>query len=407
MSSSSLLSFMCSSKMLNANKYYKDYFLFSEACGDFQRSRSDGIFKTEDIDKDIKVGTNLINEKEMIESRAHKTITDDAKICAYHRYNLGTLWKTPKYCVHPSQQKPDTKNWRASKKSKDLRPASMNMYERINSSFPLQFPMFGNVCTEHRKETTYEEEDQNENDPDYLMNDCDEFHSFFEQSPAAYVHSGNDCLSASDIKKGILYQGGHKNTKVSEVEIDRSKCEITHSKVKDIQSFHSVRFHQQGMIFWRYFDCGAGRYEPFQELGFLSGLSVVSEYSDIHHVSVFASKKRADRELCNLFFCSHAGCIDSFQSDDELSVHITLNDHHFHSTDVSNLDSVKAHYAKLMHEASHTITSQNQPSKSFPLLAAVENCSLYSEVNKYGWALPKRTNSKFNKMQRQFLYEEF
>jgi len=56
----------------------------------------------------------------------------------------------------------------------------------------------------------------------------------------AYVHSGNDCLSASDIKKGILYQGGHKNTKVSEVEIDRSKCEITHSKVKDIQRYSVI-----------------------------------------------------------------------------------------------------------------------------------------------------------------------
>ena len=930
--------------MLNANNYYKDCFVFSEACGASKPYRADGLFKASEIDNKIKVRSNLINEKSMIESRANKAMESNEKICAYHRYQLGVLWKSPKSCVHPLHQQPNIKNWRTAKSPKGLRPASMIAYEKINSSFPFQFPMFGNLCPGHRKEATHvvesddenhgvESDDENQqNDPDYSMSSVDEFQSFVEQSPAdisplkfriiapidqlaestlryqkrkykeyidackkryaeivapgqedqftelflsytddtensipddlkflhkafieadsekqktlilsaipkesysiskimnifscsqnrvqqarkwaesfgalnlkpekqftknklnvnsaehfinflfetdliqdvaygtntlkfsdgskqllpkailtlsrshtiaeykehcqhfdftplsdstlwqilkaikpgqrhamagldnttsdglkgfqllieqlnkfdidsktkselkkdledckrylklkyplhcreecpisthclsfalchptddnfqpehdhgphtevcsdcfrlcramdqikqhaneittddikdevvydvnqgvnqvltwmkhilrsvkqdeakqyamenlssetafwlsdwaqkilpssfregqreyfgkkgmslhvdvflkrtanndlvkhtyltsisrcdqdvletlcvaehvikqfkkdfphinslyrksdnascyagnsvseieyaicrasdikllrhdynepqkgkdqadrdsavakrylnAYVHSGNDCLSAIDIKKGILHQGGPKNTKVSVVEIDKSKCEITHSKIKDIQSFHSVRFHRQGMIFWRYFDCGAGRYEPFHNLEFASGLSVVSEFSEIHDVSVFVPKKRGDRGLCNLFFCSHPGCIDSFHSDEELSTHVALNDHHFHSTEMSNIDSVKAHYAKLMHEASHTMTSQNQPSKSFPICDLVRNCSLYKEVSTLGWALPKRSNTKFNQAQRQFLYEEF
>eukprot|EP00111_Clytia_hemisphaerica_P000883 TCONS_00002585-protein len=146
------------------------------------------------------------------------------------------------------------------------------------------------------------------------------------------------------------------------------------------------------MIFWRYFDCGGGRYEPFHDLKFVSGLSVVSEFSDIQNVSAFVPKKRGDRGLCNLFFCSHPGCIDSFHSNEELGVHVESNNHHFHSTKLSNIDCVKVHYAKLMHEASHTITSQNQPSKSLPLSDLVRNCPLYKEVSTLGWALPKRSN---------------
>jgi len=37
----------------------------------------------------------------------------------------------------------------------------------------------------------------------------------------AYIHSGNNCLSAEYIKKGILHLGGPKNASVSVAEIDK------------------------------------------------------------------------------------------------------------------------------------------------------------------------------------------
>ena len=69
------------------------------------------------------------------------------------------------------------------KKAKGLRPACITMYETIDEEFPLQFPMFGNLCRAHRvvPDIVYNDE----TDPEYSILSCtDEFHSFFEQFPA-------------------------------------------------------------------------------------------------------------------------------------------------------------------------------------------------------------------------------
>ena len=62
-----------------------------------------------------------------------------------------------------------------------------------------------------------------------------------------------------------------------------------------------------------------------------------------------------------------------------------------------------------LHEASHIITLHhfNQPLKSFLSTTLVENCTLYNEFNKFGYALPKRTKTRFIEAQQQFVYKEF
>ena len=54
-----------------------------------------------------------------------------------------------------------------------------------------------------------------------------------------YLNSGHD-ITPEDIKKGILYLGGPADTKVSVIEMNKNDCHIVHSKIPNIQSFHSV-----------------------------------------------------------------------------------------------------------------------------------------------------------------------
>jgi len=96
---------------------------------------------------------------------------------------------------------------------------------------------------------------------------------------SAYIHSGNDCLSGEDIKKGKLHLGGPKNASISVAEIDKTSCEMTNSTIPNIQSFHSVLYDKLGMVFWQYFECGAGKFQPYQNLKFKSGLKVVDGFS--------------------------------------------------------------------------------------------------------------------------------
>ena len=75
----------------------------------------------------------------------------------------------------------------------------------------------------------------------------------------AYIHSGNDCLSAYDIQKGILHNGGPVNVSVSVAEIDKSPSQMSESKIRNIHSYQSVSFNEFSVTSWQYFQCGNGK----------------------------------------------------------------------------------------------------------------------------------------------------
>ena len=51
----------------------------------------------------------MLSEKCLIESRLGKIVPADKKICAYHRYTLGIVWRQPASCQHPEHIQPKGK----------------------------------------------------------------------------------------------------------------------------------------------------------------------------------------------------------------------------------------------------------------------------------------------------------
>ncbi|KAG8180402.1 hypothetical protein JTE90_025452 [Oedothorax gibbosus] len=75
----------------------------------------------------------------------------------------------------------------------------------------------------------------------------------------AYVNSGHDLVTAEDVKKGILYQGGVKSSKVAIIEVNKDIASILiPKKITGISNYHSVQFAETEMIFWLYYDIGSG-----------------------------------------------------------------------------------------------------------------------------------------------------
>jgi hypothetical protein len=245
------------------------------------------------------------------------------------------------------------------------------------------------------------------NEPQRGKDQADRDSAVAKRFLSAYIHSGNNCLSAEDIKKGILHLGGPKNASVSVAEIDKTNCQMSHSTIPNIQSFHSVLYHKLGMVFWQYFECGAGKFQSYQDLTFTSGLKVVDGFSEevTQSVPVTVSKKRLDRTLCQTIFCSQAGCSSTFQTQAEADLHILSNKHNYHTTK-SSMDKVKVHYAKLLHESSNTIAKCHHQAGNTSKAIPVQS-KLFELLSAPGWALPKRSNVRFSLKQRKFLYEEF
>ena len=102
----------------------------------------------------------------MISTRTNKVFAQDDKICAYHRYNLGTLWRAPRKCLHPLyNQKPKKRNG----KKPDVRPSSNATFYKIKEIFPNElFPILSNLCTTHRK-FNLEKQIADDNDNDYNL----------------------------------------------------------------------------------------------------------------------------------------------------------------------------------------------------------------------------------------------
>ena len=68
--------------------------------------------------------------------------------------------------------------------------------------------------------------------------------------------------------------GRPADTKVSVIEINKNDCHIVHSKIPNIQSFHSIAFTDEAMTFWQYYNIGIGETLP----SLVSSLNLVLMY---------------------------------------------------------------------------------------------------------------------------------
>jgi len=102
----------------------------------------------------------------------------------------------------------------------------------------------------------------------------------------SYVDAGGNILTAKDIFDSLHYGSGLKNTKVCVVEIMASKSIVVASKIKNISFYHSVRFNEKTMTFWRYFGVDKGVEIPYSdEFKFQSGATVIVPFSSTCQIS--------------------------------------------------------------------------------------------------------------------------
>ena len=115
------------------------------------------------------------------------------------------------------------------------------------------------------------------NEPQKGKDQCDRKSDVAKRYINAYVNAGNKCMSAQDIKKGVLFFGGSKDSKVSVVKIDKLKSVIV-SNITNIRSIHSISYNDNGMTLWQYFSCDKGKTDLFSVLEFVIGLTEIEPF---------------------------------------------------------------------------------------------------------------------------------
>ena len=135
-----------------------------DSCGLHSKSKLTGLFKCNDLSEVMDYG---LSEQSVIESRTKKKFVDGQLICAYHKMKYGKHWCAPKRCLYPYHEEPSTK--KAKDRKKDLRKATKEQFEKINTIFPDSFPVSGYLCRTHRDAEFRNQHQVDENDdPTYV-----------------------------------------------------------------------------------------------------------------------------------------------------------------------------------------------------------------------------------------------
>jgi hypothetical protein len=247
-------------------------------------------------------------------------------------------------------------------------------------------------------------------EPQHGKDQCDRESAVARKLMAAYVNSGNDLKSAQDIRKALLYRGERKNYKVYVIEIDREKCFLPSIKIADVQSIHSVKFEENCMTLWMFFDIGNGKIEDYTNEMFVSGVHVISGFNDsiipnpILAVGAQETANRLDRQYSPLLFCADDGCSSSFSTQEELEEHV-LQGKHKYVEKSSAMDDVKSSFCKRI----RTSEMEHKKASGGPSYVVDENIHSSNHLKlcyTMGWALkPKRKGIRFSVKQKKFVLD--
>ena len=115
-------------------------------------------------------------------------------------------------------------------------------------------------------------------------------------------------------------------------------------------------------------------------------------------------KPRKDHQLCAEIFCTVRGCIDTFETFEQLTEHILNGTHHIPKVGTS-YDHVKKSFANWLLES----ISLHSINTSTPTSKVPSNPDSYSDspFSNEGWALPNRITFCFNQIQNNFLFNLF
>ena len=148
------------------------------------------------------------------------------------------------------------------------------------------------------------------NEPQKGKDQCDRDSAVARNVLRCFVDVGNDIVSAEAIHKALT-MSKMKNTKVSVVSFDKSKCSINADTIPNISIYHSMEFSDNGMKLWCYYGTESGVSQPYSsdsEPLFKSGIQVVMHFTQCSGTANLKRKQnkkpQSDHQLCNLVFCN-------------------------------------------------------------------------------------------------------
>lgn len=267
----------------------------------------------------------------------------------------------------------------------------------------------GNICPESRylmaKNFGIKVLRHDYNEPQRGKDQADRESAVAKMYIKSYLCEGHNIASAKDVYDALVYKGRMKNAKASIIEVNKQSSFITDVKIADIQSYHSVKYEDSGMTFWKYFEIGNGKKIPYSNLDYKCKYNIIQSFNSSQKQDQNLKQKAValSRKFVTLRFCPEENCTSTFESEDNLSLHIAGGEHQIPKL-LTGQDKAKHAFAKRMDNIMKKADYQTATTFGKSNNNKIHSCLVIEE----GWALkPKRKITRLNYNQKQFLEECF
>ena len=228
-------------------------------------------------------------------------------------------------------------------------------------------------------------------DPQSGKDICDRKIAPLKAQIRRYINEKHDVVTASDMKEAIESHSGVSGVRSIVAEVDTSTKEGREAKWDGISKLNNFQFDDNGVRAWKAFEVGEGQQFPHKiqtdEDKLDTGLKIIEDLEQYQKFGFYRSPDQASNVSNELFSCTEAGCVASYDSEVKLQRHLDTGKHTKQLERESSYDTIKKHWAKTVTEIATTV-SWELPGRS---LDAIGSASSVPSVEE-GWGLrrPKK-----------------
>ena len=268
-------------------------------------------------------------------------------------------------------------------------------------------------------------------DPQGGKGSCDRRAATIKNHVKAYLNSGNDVETASQMKRAIESGTGIQGVRVMLCDpptVPKSEP----LKWDGVSFINNISYSNDGIIVWQEYNIGEGKFIKWSEFNlprkiFTPRIKVIEDatsrkatFTEVkarkrpaaEHLSSGSQAEKADNSSSDneetaqetkLFQCPDDGCVKSFQRFSSLQRHLDVGKHKFVLERETLLDKAMLSYATKLVQGNAGL--ENQPRDEPGTSRILE----YTDSPSKGWALKSSAvqRKRFNESQKQYLTKLF
>ena len=154
----------------------------------------------------------------------------------------------------------------------------------------------------------------------------------------------SDFLMSMHSLSGMEYCHGIKNLKVATAEIVDATAPLSTARIPEISSVRSITYDgSDQMVIRKASGVGSGLVVPFTRFVVPINMRLVESFEPASTVNVncLTGKRRNDRQYQKFFFCPDDSCIESFNDEEELNIHVASGAHTNKESRMSSNDAAR------------------------------------------------------------------